>query len=402
MKTKYLVIGVNAAGFFALEALRKHDPYGSITAVNGEEYLPYKRTKVNKHFSSGKLDIDKFKLADTLWYEENKIVLLNNTNVLSIDISNKTVSLDNGKKIEWDKLLLSTGAESYCPNSEVFKKAFSIRTYKDALEVDKRIKSSNSCLVYGLGIEGIETAAELYDSGLNVTLAGRGSGLLKRYFSSWILSDIEDKFKQNNISILYKTTLEDVLTLLSEESDTPSECTSPVSSKRESASNDFLLYSLGIEPRKVLADSCGIITDRGILVNSHMETSIPGIYAAGDCTQTEEQGTITDHWHSAQDQGRTAAANMAGLSSIWPVLKYRIKLEIFGDFYFSMRPFIEDLPDNLTSEESYLPSGAYRLFYYGNNILMGLEMAGDKPRAKLYEQAVNEGWGKPKVLELLS
>ena len=77
MHTKYLVIGVNAAGFYAIEALRKHDPYGSITAVNGEQYLPNKRTKINKHFSSGKLDIGKFKLAESYGIVSDQGILVN-------------------------------------------------------------------------------------------------------------------------------------------------------------------------------------------------------------------------------------------------------------------------------------------------------------------------------------
>ena len=132
-----------------------------------------------------------------------------------------------------------------------------------------------------------------------------------------------------------------------------------------------------------------------------METSVSNIFAAGDCSQLES-GSITDHWHSAQDQGRTAAGNMAGLSSVWPLKKYRLKVEIFGEFYFSMCPFVEEVPVNLTVEESILSSGIYRLFYYEKDRLKGLEMAGDKSRAKIYEQAVNERWDKKKVTDLLS
>jgi NAD(P)H-nitrite reductase large subunit len=401
MQAKYLIIGVNAAGFYAIEALRRHDPSGKIIAVNGEEYLPYKRTKINKKFYPDKLDITKFQLADPDWYNENKITLLNNTKVLSIDISNKSAELDNGKIVKWDKLLISTGAESNSPSSEVFKKAVSIRSYKDALDVKDLINTSQSCLVYGLGIEGVETAAQLREAGLNVTLSGRSNVLLNRYFSKKISEKIEKLFESHNITILYRTTTEGIRSIVSDTKLDTSICVTAVSLKRKCATNDFLLYSLGIKPRIALAESSGIKTENGILVNSKMETSITNIYAAGDCTQLES-GTITDHWHSAQDQGRTAAANMAGLVSTWPLKKYRIKVDLFGTYFFSMRPFLEHSPKELDLEESVLSSGAYRLFYYENDLLKGVEMAGDKSRAKLYELAVNEEWDRNKVREYLS
>ena len=401
MQTKYLVIGINAAGFYAIEVLRKHDPQGSIIAVNGEQYMPYKRTKVNKHFHPAKLDVEKFQLADALWYEKNRITLMNNTLVTSVDISTKTANLDNGKILEWQKLLFSTGAEPNCPRSDEFERAVSIRSFDDALLVKQLIETSESCLVYGLGIEGVETAARLNEASLKVAIAGRGGKLLKRYFSSYIAGKIEALFEANGVTILHNTAVNSIHSVPTENTINGENSVSVTLDGSESTVYNFLLYSTGIKPRKELAEACGIKTERGILVNSRMETSLPDIYAAGDCAQLES-GTITDHWHSAQDQGRTAAANMAGFSSTWPKKKYRLKIELFEKFYFSMRPFIEDIPANLKVEESILSDRVYRLFYYENDRLKGLEMAGDKSRSKLYEQAVNEEWEKAKVEVLLS
>ncbi|MCK5672709.1 MAG: NAD(P)/FAD-dependent oxidoreductase [Spirochaetales bacterium] len=391
MQAKYLIIGVNAAGFYAIEALRQHDSNSSIIAINGEPHGPYKRTKINKKFWPPNLNIDKYQLAEPSWYKENNITLLNNTNVASINASSKTAVLSTGQIIEWDHLLLSTGADSYCPDSVVFMQAVSIRTYSDALRVKELIKSEETCLVYGLGIEGIETAAQISEAGLKVTIAGRGNVILKRYFSSPIAAMIEKLFAIKNIPILYNTAIESLLFYGSD---------NQVCINEVKGSFDFLLYSMGIKPKVDLAKTCNIIYDKGIIVNSKMETSIPFVYSAGDCTQIET-GTITDHWHAAQDQGRTAAANMAGLDAEWPSKKYRVKVEIFGEYFFSMRPFLEIATGDCDIEESPLSYGAYRLFYYKNDILKGIEMTGDKPRAKLYEAAVNEEWDRAKVEELL-
>lgn len=400
MQTKYLVVGVNAAGFYAIEALRKNDPLGSITAINGEVYSPYKRTKINKHFYPDNLNIDKFQLVDSSWYLENKITLLNNTRVISIDISKKTANLDDGKKLKWEKLLFTTGAESFCPPSDIFKKAVSIRFFNDAFKVKKLIETKESSLVYGLGIEAVETAAQLHESGLKVSIAGRGGKLLKRYFSSHIAGIIENLFKSRGIDILHNIDVNQISSLSSKNLVDGERSIFLALDDGKNRPYDFLLYSTGIKPRKELAEACNINTERGIVVNSKMETSVSDIYAAGDCAQLDS-GSITDHWHSAQDQGRTAAANMAGIFSTWPVKKYRLKVELFGEFFFSMRPFVENIPENMEVEESILSTGAYRLFYFEKGLLKGLEMAGDKPRAKLYEAAVNEEWQREKILDLL-
>ena len=302
MQTKYLVIGVNGAGFSAIEALHKYDFKGSIIAINGEKHSPYKRTKINKHFYPSSLNIKKFQLADSSWYSENKITLLNNTQVISIDISNKTANLNNGKIIKWKKLLLSTGAESFCPALEVFKDAVSIRTYDDALQVKELCGTSKSALVYGLGIEAVETAAQINEAGLKVSIAGRGEKVLKRYFSSHIAGTIEDQLKTEGIDILYNIDINNINFVPLEFAEDSKRRIQIALENEKYTSYDFLLYSTGISPRKELAKACGIETERGILVNSKMETSVSDIYAAGDCVQFES-GSITDHWHSAQDQG---------------------------------------------------------------------------------------------------
>lgn len=399
MQTKYLIIGVNAAGFHAIEALRKYDPIGSIVAVNGESCSPYKRTKINKNFKT-KLDISKFQLSDFSWYEDNNITLLNSTRVLKIDINSKEAVLNTGLTVEWEFLLLSTGAASFNPPQQVFNKAVTIRSYSDALIVEELIKNNKNCLVYGLGIEGIETAAQLFEAGLKVTIAGRGDYILERYFSSHITSFIEALFSKRGIPILYNTDIDRIQSIDSGKGFL-TKSVNPVSVEGYNHIYDFMLHSIGIKPNIDLAVAGGIKADNGIIINSKMETSAPSVYAAGDCTQIET-GTITDHWHSAQDQGRTAAANMAGSYLEWPSKRYRVKVEIFGKFFFSMRPFLDRDNGSWAKEESILSDGAYRLFFYKNNTLRGLEMAGDKARAKLYEKAVNEEWSRERVTESLA
>ena len=399
MKTKYLVIGVNASGFSALEEIRKHDSNGRIIAVNGENTLPYKRTKINKNFYPLRLDAEKIQLADSDWYIKNNITLINNLKITAIDSVFKTAELENKEKIYWEKLLLSTGAESFCPDISVFKNSYSIRTFEDTITVDNLIKSSKSCLIYGLGIESIETAAQLSNAGLSVTIAGRAKRLLSRYFSPSISLMVEQLLLSKNIDINYNVPIEKIININETNIAITDMSNKSVCIDGRTEIFDFLIYSLGISPKISLAEHAGLKIKKGIVVNERMETSNPNIYAAGDCAQPE-CSSITDHWHSAQDQGRTAAANMAGSQYKWPIKKYRLKMEVFGEYFFSMKPIT--VYDGVDIENSELSSRAFRLFYYRDNKLQAVEMVNDKERAKLYEKAVNEAWSKSEVDDILS
>jgi len=379
MKNRYLIVGVNGAGFYALERLRALEPNSEITAVNGENYLPYKRTKINKSFFPDKLDVGHFLLAGADWYNANNIKLINGQIVKNIDIHKNEAILDNGDLLFWDKLLLAVGAESFQPEGAAFNNAFSFRSYDDALKLKTRIRAGGKALVYGLGIESLETVCQLKSSGIDVILAGRGNSLLDRFFSRVVMEDIKKILENKGVSVIYGIDPADVSLI----------------------KYDFMVYSTGISPRTELAKVAGIDTARGIIVDNRRETSAADIYAAGDCAEVET-GIITDHWHAAQDQGRTAAENMAGGSAFWPVKKYRLKTELFDNFFFSMRPFRYEPPSDLNYEDSTLSVGVFRRFYYKENRLVGLEMVNDKDRARLYEEAVNKGWTREEVLTGLS
>ncbi len=382
MKSTYLIIGTNAAGFYAMEELKKRDKKAAIIAVNGEPYLPYKRTKINKNFQPGKLDINAFYLAPESWYKENNITLINNDTVIHIDAEHKTAELNSGTVISWEKLLFAVGAEPFIPQRPAFTEAHTLRTYDDAQRLAKLLPGGGSCLVYGLGILGVETAVNLRKEGLDVTLAGRDKDLLLRYFSPRFRRIIEKIMLNHDIPIYYEVAPEGLL--LEQHS---------FSFKQKGINHHFdcMVHALGIVPRTELARQTGLEVQRGIIVNEYMETSVPCIFAAGDCCQLEGD-TITDLWHAAQHQGQCAAANMTGVEDPYRKHIHRLKTDLFGTYCFSMRPFKTSIPSSYQSIYSSLPTEVKRIFYVSQNRIHGVEMIGDKDRAKLYQKAVEEKW----------
>ena len=366
---KYLIVGINAAGFYAVEKLRELDKDAEITAVNGEPFWPYKRTKVNKSFVPGALDVRKFLLAEETWYRDNRIDLFNGTRVIKINPEEKTAALDSGIVLPWDKILIATGASPFSPPGELLEKSLSVRSYKDAVTVQQWVDKGGRVLIYGLGIEAVETAGHLRTAGLDVTLAGRGASLLSRYFSPPLESRVRALLTEAGISVFFGVLPEGLSRF----------------------SYDYLLHSTGVVPRAALARDAGLNVSRGIMVDNRMRTSEPDIYAAGDCAELKTS-MVTDHWHSAQDQGRTAAINMAGGEAVWPAKKYRLKMDLLDHFFFSMRPFQSTIPTDFDVVDSVLDEVLYRRFYYKDGKLAGVEMMDDKDRAMVYSLAVNESW----------
>lgn len=387
MNVKYAVIGTNAAGFYALQALKERDPYASIAAVNGESVFPYKRTRVNKNFFPDTLDINNFLLSPPEWYKENGITLFNKCSAEKIDSREHTVHLDNGRSIHWEKLLLAVGAAPYKPEGEAFSSAHVLRTYEDALRIRKLIRKPGRCLIYGFGILAVETACQLKEAGMDVTLAGRDADILLRYFSAPFREIITQTLHNHAIKLYRGITAEGI---------TYSDDHFSFNHEGVTHTYDCMIYALGITPRVHLAQSAGIYTDGGIVVNNNMETSIPGIFAAGDCCRFKGK-SISGLWHSAQHQGQCAAANMVGSKEPYTHRLHRLKSEIFETYCFTMRPFQKNEAQDMEKESFSKSPSLQLLFYFQKGNLQGVEMIGDKQNAKLYEKAVREHWEREKV-----
>lgn len=391
METDFLVLGVNAAGFYALEALAELAPGARISGVNGEPVPPYKRTQVNKLFFPERLSLEECLLAPETWYRERGITLLQNCRGRRIRPEEHLLELEDGRTIRYGRLLLAVGARPWVPEGEIFRQGRSLRTFQEALEINESFSRSRRVLIYGTGVEAVETAAQARERGLEVILAGRGEALLSRRFSSLFRSRIRDLLLEKGVEIRFGTGPE-ALSLRNGRF---------FSGAAEADSGaDLFLYSLGIRPREEVAREAGLETDRGILVNSRMETSLPDIYAAGDCCRVRGKEP-EDLWHAAQEQGRIAAAAMTGQPDIPGETRHRMKLEPFGRFFFSL------LPPGGTEDPECRPvlspgsDGGARLFYFREGRLAGVEMEGDKTRAKLYEKGVNQGWERARVQEEL-
>jgi NAD(P)H-nitrite reductase large subunit len=155
---------------------------------------------------------------------------------------------------------------------------------------------------------------------------------------------------------------------------------------------DRVIFCIGVKPDIELAERAGLEVKSGIVVDQFLRTSHPDIFAAGDVAE-HSGGYISGLWHAAEFQGMLAGENVLGHAVPYDQAPFRLKCEVFGHYFFSInKPEDRELSQYTVIENKH--ETFYQCFYYQDNIVKGIIMIDDKERAKQYEQAVREGWGR--------
>ncbi len=382
LKTIYdhIIIGSGIAGTRAAETIRTLNSDADILMISSEAGHPYKRTNIDKHIAEGFSETD-FLLHPEEWYSENRIEYISEVSVDSIQIPDKKVILNGDKIISFGTLLLATGANPVIPD---FIKTGSVPTYyirtkTETLNFMRELNNAESVTIIGGGVQSAEIAEQCILKGKEVNLICRNSRLLRKYFPADYSSEIENLLMEKGVNLYLSIDAYNI--------SWSAESGYKIGFGDKQLHSDMLVTSCGIEAEVRLAKTAGIKTDKGIVVDEHCETSVPGIFAAGDCAQYGSQNPA-GLWHSAEYMGITAGNNMCGKKESIGSKTFRLKCELFGSFFFSQN---YSAAGSLNSESFSGPSIQQRWFFK-ESAAAGVIMTNDKPRAKTYERAVNDGW----------
>jgi len=386
-----VVVGAGIAGVSAVRTLVEHGGR-RVLLLNGEEALPYKRTKASKYIAAG-FRPEEFRLESEEWYTQNGVTLRNGVTAKAFNPAERTVEFLDGagaepETIGFDRLILATGAEPLFPltvRPHEEDSFFVVRTASDTQRLTKAAKGARRVLIDGMGVLAVEVAAELSSMGLKVTIAGAAPQLMPRHLSIRAAEIMENLLTERGIKLRFQ---EEILSFERRKKGGFS-----VAMIRDSAVFDMVVICIGVGPRKSLAADAGLDTNLGILVNDRLETSVEGIFAAGDAAE-HAGGFVSDLWHAAEYQGRVAALNALGEDTIFDNMPFRLKCEIFDSYFFSVGKPRHPLDFGVEEQEI---NGRYQCFYTDGDSVAGAVMVNDKDRAKLYEQAVRERWSLDRV-----
>ena len=307
--TEYVIIGMGVAGIGAAEAIRGLDKTGSITFIGDDPHGYYSRPGL-AYFLTG--EAEESQLFPFLPQDLKNL----NANFLRgtairVDSQKHQVELSDGKRIAYDRLLLAVGSSAIRLNvpGATLEGVVKLDHMEDARRIVGLAKRGRTAVVVGGGITALELAEGLVVRKVKVHLLIRTA----RYWSN-VLDDVESKIveqriEEDGVTIHPQSELEEIL-----------EKRGRVAGIRLSSGQilacDLLAYGIGVKPRLTLAREVGIACDRGILVDEHLRTNLPDIFAAGDVAQVYDpasgRSVIDSLWSPAREQGRAAGANMAG------------------------------------------------------------------------------------------
>lgn len=325
-KTKYLIIGNGMAGLAATREIRKNDEAGSITMVSNESSLTYYRTKLTEYLAKDFSD-EELLVSKESWYKEKNIDVILSKIVEDINIKDNKIKLDDGKEIEYEKLLIAAGSRPFIPPiTGKFKEGvFALRTLKDLNYIQEYLKECEEVTVIGGGLLGLEAAWSLKELGKKVNIIEFGPYLLSRQLDEEISNKLKEKLVEEGFTIYLNSQAQEVLG--------EGKADGLKLNEDREIKTDAILISSGVRSNLDLVREISIEFDKGIIVDKNMKTNIENIYAAGDVA--EVNGMVVALWTASNEQGKIAGANMSGANLEYAHPKLFANLQIGSIKIFS-------------------------------------------------------------------
>lgn len=312
-RQRIVVAGGSLAGHSAVTELVGLVPDAEIVWVTGEPHKTYSKPALSKEFMQARNELAELTLPDVAGDRPRGLRILRGRSCVSLDASARAITLDDGERIDFDQLLVATGAAARMPGMlRDVDGVFPLRTLDDAVAIRARLADRPKVAVVGGGLIGCELAASVRALGLDVTVVERLETLLDRPFGGGLGSYFLDLHKANGVELVMGATVERVALEGGRVAGVH------LADGTEIAAG-LVLVGAGSEPCTRWLDGSGLQVGDGVLCDAHLATSSPGIFAAGDVARWTNPiyglRMRVEHWTNASAQGRAAARNMAALAT---------------------------------------------------------------------------------------
>jgi 3-phenylpropionate/trans-cinnamate dioxygenase ferredoxin reductase component len=318
-RVEYLLIGGFASGYCAAE-LRKRGAEGEILLVGREPEPPYERPPLSKEYVRGDAKREDAYVQPVSWYEENGVELRTATNVMSLDPEARTVKLQGGEEVEFAKALIATGA-----NVNILRVDGSnldgihyLRTFGNSDNIRKDAEKADRVVLVGGSYIGCEVAASLKSKGTDCAIVMMEEVSLSRTFGDEVGRWFHELLESKGIE------LHGGETLAAFEGD--DHAAGVVTESGKKIEGDMVVVGAGVRPDVMLAQRAGLEVEDGIVCDETLQTSVEGIYAAGDVCSYQSvvhgRRLRIEHWDVAMQQGQHAARSMLGEGKPYEVVPY--------------------------------------------------------------------------------
>lgn len=374
---KYVIIGNSAAAIGAVEAIRKNDIDGRIVIISNENYHTYSRPLIS-YLLMGKTDEEKMKYRKDSFYSDNQCELMLNKTVVRIDINQKQVELADGGFESYDKLLIATGSTPFVPpmkGLEKVKNKFTFTTLDDAKQLDSVLVEGTKVLIIGAGLIGLKCAEGISKKKVETTCVDLSSRVLSSILDEDGSEIIKNHLEDNAIKFYLNhqiVELHEKVAILDDNTE---------------LAFDVLVVAVGVRPNISLLKDIGGKTNRGIIIDERCRTSIPDIYAAGDCCESLDISSgdtkLMALLPNAYMQGECAGMNMSGEDFVFDKAIPMNAIGLFGKHIITAGTYKGEVYCNADENN-------YKKLFFSDNKLNGYILIGDIQKAGIYTALIRE------------
>lgn len=330
---RYLIVGGSAAGIGAVEAIRELDPVGSITIVSEETCPAYSRPMISD-LVRGNTNLKNMLCREESFWESKKVQVLVGRRAVSVDFDGRKVRLDDGQNVDYERLLIATGGNPFVPKIDGVDRdgVFTFTKISDAISLVARIERSvcQRAVVVGAGLIGISVTEALVKRGLQVTVVELQDSILSLLLDAKASNIVESVMRRAGVRIVVGQSLQQI----EGKPEDNRTVGGVVLTGGERIACDVVIIAIGVVPRIDIVSGTPVKTNRGIIVDAFMQTSVNGVYASGDVAETYDyianQNRVLPLWPLAVVEGRIAGYNMAGKKTIYAGGTNMSALKYFG------------------------------------------------------------------------
>ena len=379
---QYVIIGNGVAAVGCIEGIRSIDPNGKITVVSEEKHPVYCRPLIS-YYLEGKTDLQRMDYRSADFYEKMGCDVLYGKTAVKIDSDEKNVLLDDGTVLPYTAVCVATGSSPFIPpmeGLETVENKFSFMTLDDALQLEAAVGKDSRVLIIGAGLIGLKCAEGLRDRVASITVCDLADRVLSSILDSECAAVMQAHLEANGIQFMLSDT---------------AECFDGNRAFMKSGKTvdfDVLVLAVGVRANTSLVKEIGGEVNRGILVDDQMRTSIPDVYAAGDCTEGEDislgKKRVLAILPNAYMQGDCAGVNMAGGNKEFHKGIPMNSIGFFGLHAMSAGSYWSEDENGQVYEEK--TDGKLKRLFVRDGRLTGFILIGETERAGIYTSLIRE------------
>lgn len=307
----YVIIGNGIASVGCIEGIRSVDQVSPITVIAAEPYPTYCRPLIS-YYLEGKTTLQKMPYRPDYFYAQNNVTVLYSKQVQILDSKAHIITLENGETMQYTKLCVATGSSSWIPpikGLETVTSRHSFLTLDDALGLEQSLFPEAKVLILGAGLIGLKCAEGIHGRVAHITVADLAPRVLSSILDDACAAAIQTRLEENGIQFLLGDTIAQY------------QGNTALMQSGTQVEFDILVLAVGVRPNMTLVKEAGGAVNRGILIDEQCKTSLPDVYAAGDCTEGFDaslgQKRVLALLPNANLQGHCAGKNMAGEPTIF-------------------------------------------------------------------------------------